>query len=57
VFIFAGKIIWVLGGVMMAGQFVGAWLGSHFLFKINPMYLKYLVVVISVGMLAKYFLS
>lgn len=57
VFIVSGKIIWILGAVMMLGQFTGAWMGSHFLFKINPNYLKYLVVFISVGMLIKYFVS
>jgi uncharacterized protein len=56
VFLFAGKVIFLLGGVMMIGQFAGAWMGSHFLFKINPRYLKYLVVVISLSMLIAFFI-
>jgi uncharacterized protein len=56
VFLFAGKVIFLLGGVMMIGQFAGAWMGSHFLFKISPLYLKYLVVVISLSMLIAFFL-
>ncbi len=55
IFALSGKVIWVLGGVMMLGQFVGAWMGANFLFKINPMHLKYLVVLMSVSMLVKYF--
>ena len=54
VFIAAGKIVWLLGGVMMCGQNIGAWLGSHCLFKINQILLRIIVVVMCVGMLVKY---
>lgn len=57
VFLVAGKVIWLLGGVMMAGQMLGAWAGSHILFKINPAYLRILVVIMCSAMLVKYFLS
>lgn len=57
VFIFAGQVLWVVGLVMMAGQFIGAWLGSHFLFKIPVKYLRYLVVFMCFAMLLKYFNS
>ena len=57
VFLFAGKVIWLLGAVMMVGQMLGAWAGSHILFKINPAYLRILVVIMCSGMLVKYFLS
>jgi len=40
--------------LMMLGQGMGAWLGAHWLFKINPAYLRALVVVMSVAMLIKY---
>lgn len=56
VFLMAGKIVWVAGLLMMAGQVLGAWAGSHVLFTINPRYLRLLVVVMSTGMLARYFL-
>ncbi|MCK4710438.1 MAG: TSUP family transporter, partial [Gammaproteobacteria bacterium] len=36
IFLMAGQVVWVAGLLMMSGQFIGAWLGSHFLFKINP---------------------
>lgn len=54
VFLFAGQVIWLIGFAMMLGQFIGAWLGSHCLFKIPVMYLRYLVVVMCFAMLVKY---
>ena len=57
IFMFAGQVVLVLGIVMMLGQAMGAWLGSHYLFKINPTYLRFLVVFVSVSMLIKYALN
>jgi uncharacterized membrane protein YfcA len=54
VFLIAGKIVWAIGLVMMVGQVIGAWLGSHCLFSINPKYLRLLVVLMCFGMLLKY---
>jgi uncharacterized membrane protein YfcA len=54
VFLFAGHVIWLAGLIMMVGQFIGAWLGSHCLFKIPVNYLRYLVVFMCFAMLAKY---
>ena len=55
VFLIAGQIAWVAGLIMMAGQAAGAWLGSHILFRINPQYLRVAIVLICLGMLARYF--
>lgn len=57
VFLFAGQIVWLAGVLMMLGQVLGAWLGAHFLFKINPAYLRIIIVIMSVGMLIRYGLS
>ncbi len=57
VFLLAGKVIWLAGGVMMVGQFFGAWAGSHCLLRINPKYLRLLVVTMCLGMLCKYIVS
>jgi len=54
IFLIAGKIVWAIGLVMMLGQAIGAWLGSHCLFSINPKYLRILVVIMCFGMLVKY---
>lgn len=57
VFMIAGQLVWIIGGVMMLGQLIGAWLGSHCLFKINPIHLRVIVVLMCVAMLIKYFIN
>jgi len=57
IFIFAGHIAWIIGLSMMLGQSIGAYFGAHFLFKINPSYLRLIVVTMSTGMLIKYSVS
>lgn len=54
IFISAEQIIWKIGIAMMFGQMIGAWLGTKFLFKIQPAYLRALVVFICFSMLMKY---
>lgn len=54
VFLVAGKIIWMVGVSMMAGQFLGAWVGSKFLLASNPKYLRILIVMMCLLMLMKY---
>lgn len=55
VFIFAGQVIWIAGLAMIVGQMLGAWVGSHYLFKINPKILRILIVTICFIMLGNYF--
>ena len=57
VFLVAGKVVWLVGGVMMLGQFFGAWAGSQCLFRANPKYLRLVVVAMCIGMLGKYAFS
>jgi len=57
IFMAVGQLVWILGIAMMLGQMIGAWLGSHCLFKINPLYLRVIVVLMCVGMLIKYSIS
>ncbi len=54
IFIGAGQVIWTVGITMMLGQMIGAWLGSHLLFKVNPNHLRRLVVLMCTFMLIKY---
>jgi len=54
VFLAAGQVVWVVGLLMMLGQVIGAWVGSHLLFKVNPLYLRFIIVLMCVGMLIKY---
>ncbi len=57
VFLTTGRIVWIAGIFMIVGQGIGAWLGSKFLFKINPSYLRILIVLMCVAMLIKYSIS
>ncbi|WP_084127852.1 TSUP family transporter [Demequina sp. NBRC 110055] len=53
VFAFAGKMVWAIGAVMIVGQLIGAYIGSHILLRVNPMVLRVLIVVVSLGMLVR----
>ncbi|MFV0634327.1 TSUP family transporter [Demequina sp.] len=53
VFAFAGKVIWIIGGAMVCGQLVGAYIGSHILLRVNPLVLRVLIVVVSLTMLVR----
>lgn len=54
VFVFAGQIMWLAGFTMIIGQMLGAWMGSHYLFKVNPKVLRILIVTICLIMLGQY---
>ncbi|HTR00390.1 MAG TPA: TSUP family transporter [Candidatus Acidoferrum sp.] len=57
VFVVSGHFVWQAGLVMMAGQMIGAFIGSHILFRINPLLLKALIVLICLAMLGRYFIT
>lgn len=57
IFLLAGKIVWIAGAIMMIGQLIGAWLGSHCLISMPPRLLKLIVVLMCLGMLTKYLSS
>ncbi|WP_416768269.1 TSUP family transporter [Sulfurimonas sp. ST-25] len=57
VFILFGNVVWHVGLVMMLGQAIGAWLGVHLLYKINPQYLRSFVIAVCLLMLGKYIAS
>jgi len=54
VFLLAGQVVWTVGILMMFGQVIGAWLGAHCLFSVNPKYIKAIVVFMCFAMLLKY---
>ncbi|MDZ4260928.1 MAG: TSUP family transporter [Pseudomonadota bacterium] len=54
VFIFAGQIMWLAGFTMIIGQMLGAWMGSNYLYKVNPKVLRILIVTICLIMLGQY---
>jgi uncharacterized membrane protein YfcA len=57
VFFIFGHIAFVVGLVMMLGQWVGSFLGTHYLLKANPKLIRALIVISSLSMLAKYMSS
>lgn len=54
VFLLAFKVVWAAGILMMLGQVVGAWAGSHTLLRIDPRLLRVVIVIMSVAMLLQY---
>jgi uncharacterized membrane protein YfcA len=57
VFFSFGHIAFLIGLIMMMGQMIGAFFGTHYLLKANPLIIRLLIVIISISMLIKYMLS
>ena len=56
VFFSFGHIAFLIGLLMMIGQMIGAFFGTHYLLKANPLIIRFLIVIISISMLIKYML-
>lgn len=54
VFVVLGKVVWGVAVLMMTGQFIGAWLGSHCLIRINAQILRVVVVLVCVAGLVRH---
>lgn len=54
IFIGFGQVAWIAGGLMIAGQIIGASLGSHMLLTIKPVYIRGLIVLMCSAMLIRY---
>ncbi len=57
VFFSFGHIAFLIGLVMMLGQLIGAFFGTHYLLKANPLVIRFLIVIMSISMLARYLYS
>ena len=57
VFFSFGHIAFLIGLIMMAGQLIGAFFGTHCLLKANPLVIRFLIVIMSISMLARYLYS
>jgi uncharacterized membrane protein YfcA len=57
VFFSFGHIAFLIGILMMMGQMIGAFFGTHYLLNANPLIIRFLIVIISISMLIKYMLS
>jgi hypothetical protein len=57
VFLSFGHIAFLIALIMMIGQLIGAFFGTHYLLKANPKVIRLLIVVMSLSMLARYIYS
>ena len=57
VFFSFGHIAFLIGLVMMTGQLIGAFFGTHYLLKANPLVIRFLIVIMSISMLVRYLYS
>ena len=57
VFFSFGHIAFIIGIIMMLGQLIGSFFGTHYLLKANPRIIRILIVVMSISMLARYIYS
>lgn len=48
-----GHVLWLLGGAMAVGQFIGGWLGSHAAMRFGPGLIRPLLVVVSLAMVVR----
>lgn len=53
VFLVVGQVVWVAGAAMIGGQLLGSYVASHVLFRVKPLVLRALIVVMSLGMLVR----
>jgi uncharacterized membrane protein YfcA len=56
-FIYGGKVLWAIGGVMIFGQVVGARLGALAVDKGGEKLIRPMIIVVCLAMLAKYVLQ
>lgn len=54
VFIWGGKVAWVVGGVMAVGQITGAYAGSHAVIRGGTRLIRPLIVLMCLAMTARY---
>ena len=57
VFFSFGHIAFMIGLILMLGQLIGAFFGTHYLLKANPKVIRFLIVFMSLSMLARYIYS
>lgn len=55
-FIIGGKVLWVPGGVMAVGQFIGGQIGARLVFKGGAKLVRVLLVIVSVALSIRLFM-
>jgi uncharacterized membrane protein YfcA len=54
VFVFGGKVVWIAGAAMIAGQVMGAWGGSHAMVRGGTKLIRPMIVTVCAVMLGRY---
>jgi uncharacterized protein len=54
IFLLGGKVLWLVGAVMGAGQALGAYAGAHVVVRGDPRRLKPVIVVVCLAMLVRW---
>ncbi len=54
VFILAGDVVWLIGGIMVIGQFIGAFFGAKMILSHGTKIVRPMIVIMCFAMLAKY---
>lgn len=54
IFAVGGKVLWLVGGVMVVGQVLGAWLGSHAVVRGGARLIRPLIVLMCTAMVLRY---
>ncbi|MFK7161293.1 TSUP family transporter [Marinospirillum sp. MEB164] len=57
IFVASGQVVWILGGVMLLGQMLGAWLGTLAVIRGGSRLIRPLLVTLCLVMLARYFFA
>lgn len=52
-FILGGQVVWLIGGVMIIGQVIGAYLGSHMVVKGGAKFIRPVIVLMCFAMVIK----
>lgn len=55
VFIAGGKVLWIAGAVMVAGQVIGSWAGTHAMVRGGTRLIRPMIVTVCFVMLGRYF--
>jgi len=57
VFVYGGKVLWLIGGIMIGGQVIGARLGALAVHKGGEKLIRPMIIFVCLAMLAKYVLQ
>lgn len=57
IFIFSGRIHWLEAGIMAVGSIAGGFAGAHAGARIKPIYVRYFVIIIGLGLSLHFYLK